>query len=106
MEIQETKKQTNKKHLFIAGDLNHGQTLTGLHTEISIHLFQVASIWPIALQRLLDLSYNLSVARKLFDYVFPVWSILSFVVQYGKQNLKIAEINLGSNNRIPVWDAL
>lgn len=60
-----------EKELFVAWSVNHGQTLTGLHIQISGSLFQVASIWSTALQKLLNLCYSLYINKK------PAWFCVS-----------------------------
>ena len=44
--------------------------LTGLHIKFAIHLFQVENIWPIVIERVLNLSCNFLVTKKLIDFVF------------------------------------
>ena len=43
--------------------------LNWVHIKFAIHLFQVANIWPIVIDRVLNLSCKLLVTKKLHDFV-------------------------------------
>ena len=59
-----------KKKRLVHGMRSEPWPRPGLHIKFAIDLFQVENIWPIVIERVLNLSCNLLVTKKLIDFVF------------------------------------